>query len=90
MAETLPEIEHTRESALIFYRDYISREKENLKNKTVIDLSAGTGYICKLFEEAGANVIGYDLFPEENKFASAPLLKIDLQQPFPIAPIQPM
>lgn len=84
MSET--EVAHTRESALVFFRDFAAREKENLKGKIIIDLSAGTGYICKLLEETGATVMGYDLFPEQNQFAKTPLQKIDLQQPFPIAP----
>ncbi len=81
-----PEVAHTRESALLFFKDYIARERKDLTHKTVIDLSAGTGYICKMFEDAGVNVMGYELFPEENKFFSKPLQKIDLQQTFPIEP----
>lgn len=84
MAEQLPEVEHTRESALIFFRQYIALHRETIKDKVVIDLSAGTGYICHLFEEAGAKVWAYDLFPEQNKFAKCSFQKIDLQQAFPI------
>lgn len=84
MSESIP-IEHTRESTVQFFTAY-TRHKENaLKNKIVVDLSAGTGYIAHLFEEAGAVVYPYDLFPNQNKYAQTNTQKIDLQKEFPIA-----
>lgn len=79
------EIAHSRDNALRFFRAYVSKNKTKLKDKVVIDLSAGTGYIAHLFEEAGANVRAFDLFPEQNKFAATGCEKIDLQKEFPLS-----
>ena len=84
MATSLPHVEHTRDDALRFFLNYTAKEKNTLQNKKVIDLSAGSGYISHLFEEAGSEVILYDLFPEQNKFGKATCQFIDLQKPFPI------
>lgn len=56
-----------------------------LKGKTVVDLSAGTGYIAHLFEVAGSDVQVFDLVPEQNAYAQAACRFIDLQKEFPIA-----
>jgi len=68
--DQLPEIEHSRDSAL--------------QQKVVVDLSAGSGYIAHLFEEAGSDVRLYDLFPQQNKYSKGLCQFIDLQKPFPI------
>jgi SAM-dependent methyltransferase len=78
------EIDHTREITLEFFRGYVERNKELLRTKTIYDLSAGRGYIAHLFEQTGARVIAFDLYPEQNRFFSGPVNKIDLQQPFPV------
>jgi SAM-dependent methyltransferase len=78
------DVPHSRENAVRFFKEYISQKKDSLKGKKVYDLSAGSGYIISLFEEAGANVKLFDLFPDKNKFARAKCEKIDLQEKFPI------
>jgi SAM-dependent methyltransferase len=55
-----------------------------LRSKKVCDLSAGRGYIARLFEEVGADLSAYDLFPDQNRFLKTLVQKIDLQQKFPI------
>lgn len=85
MSKSIPDIAHTRDSALTFFTDYTSSHKAELKGKVVIDLSAGSGYIAHLYEEAGAEVQLFDLFPEQNKFAKSSCRFIDLQKPFPLA-----
>src|SRR6187455_243621 len=80
-----PEVDHSRESAIRFFLDYVKTNGNALTGKNVCDLSAGRGYIARLFEEVGAHVIGYDLFPEQNKFLRTPVDKIDLQKKFPVA-----
>ncbi len=80
----IPQVDHSRESALIFFRKYTQRNKEQLKTKTFCDLSAGRGYITRLFEETGATVNAFDLFPNQNQFAKTIVQHIDLQKPFPI------
>lgn len=84
MSKSVPDIAHTRDSALKFFQDYTKSHKTELKEKLVIDLSAGSGYIAHLFEEAGAEVHLFDLFPEQNKFGKSTCQFIDLQKPFPL------
>lgn len=79
------EIDHSRESAVQFFLDYVKTNGTLLSSKRVCDLSAGRGYIARLFEEVGADVHAYDLFPEQNRFLKTSVHKIDLQQKFPIA-----
>ena len=79
-----PEIDHSRESAVQFFLDYVKTNGTLLSSKRVCDLSAGRGYIARLFEEVGADVHAYDLFPEQNRFLKTSVHKIDLQQKFPI------
>jgi len=80
----IPEVEHSREATLAFFRDYTLQQKTFLEGKFVCDLSAGRGYIAQLFEDTGAIVKAFDLFPNQNKFAKSTVNKIDLQQKFPI------
>ncbi len=77
-------VEHSRESALDFFRHYTREHAESLRTKSVCDLSAGRGYIAHLFEKTGATVHAYDLFPNQNKFTTTTVKKIDLQKPFAI------
>ena len=84
MSTPLPDVGHTRDSALRFFLEFTSNNKSNLHQKVVIDLSAGSGYIAHLFEEAGALVQLYDLFPEQNKFGTSICKFIDLQKTFSI------
>lgn len=79
----IPEVEHSREPTLTFFREYTQQHKPFLKGKIVCDLSAGRGYIANLFEHTGAILNAFDLFPDQNKFAKS-VRKIDLQQKFPI------
>jgi SAM-dependent methyltransferase len=76
----MSEIPHTRENALRFFGDYI--KANDVRNKKVIDLSAGSGYIINEFLKAGADVELYDLFPDQNKYCPVPCKKIDLQKSF--------
>ncbi len=80
----IPEVDHSREATLKFFREYTIQNKINLQNKVVCDLSAGRGYIASLFEQAGSIVNAFDLFPDQNKFATTQVQKIDLQEKFPI------
>jgi SAM-dependent methyltransferase len=80
-----PEVDHSRESAVHFFLNYVKEHSQALQSKTICDLSAGRGYIARLFEEVGAHVFAYDLFPGENRFLKTAVQKIDLQKIFPIA-----
>lgn len=81
---SIPEVDHTREATLKFFLDYTERNQDLLSGRKVCDLSAGRGYIAHLFENAGAAVHAFDLFPEQNKFLKSTVRKIDLQQKFPV------
>lgn len=80
----IPEVEHSREPTLTFFREYTRQHKPFLKGKIVCDLSAGRGYIVNLFEHTGAILKAFDLFPDQNKYSTTQVLKIELQQKFPI------
>lgn len=79
-----PPVDHTREATLQFFNAYTKTHRSELKNTVVCDLSAGRGYIAHLFEQTGAQVKPFDLFPNQNQFAKTVVEKIDLQQQFPI------
>ena len=80
----MEETPHSRDNALHFFKQYARDNKDLLSGKVVVDLSAGSGYIAHLFEEAGSRVLPFDLFPENNKHTQAPCKFIDLQKEFPI------
>ncbi len=84
---TYPEVEHSRESAVHFFLNYTKKNKSQLQSKSICDLSTGRGYIAHLFEEVGAEVHGYDLFPDQNRYLNSPVNSIDLQQKLPIEDI---
>jgi SAM-dependent methyltransferase len=81
---TKAEVPHSREIAVSFFENYVEKNRELLREKKVYDLSAGSGYIAHIFEEAKADVTPFDLFPEQNQFATNTCQKIDLQEKFPI------
>lgn len=85
MTSETPDVPHSRENAVAFFRSYIAAQGSLLKGKKVVDLSAGSGYIINEFQKAGASVQLYDLFPEQNTFCSIACQSIDLQKAFPIA-----
>jgi SAM-dependent methyltransferase len=76
----MSEVLHSRENAIRFFNAWL--KTNDVKDKRVIDLSAGSGYIINEFYKAGANVDLYDLFPEQNTFCPATCKKIDLQKSF--------
>lgn len=78
------QIPHSRQNAIRFFKNYIARNGGAIKNKKVFDLSTGSGYIAHLFEEAGADISVFDLFPEQNTFTKALCQSIDLQNVLPL------
>jgi SAM-dependent methyltransferase len=79
-----PEVDHSREITIQFFQWYTAQYKQSLRSKIFCDLSAGRGYIAHLFEETGAHVHAFDLFPDQNKFLKNPVEEINLQERFPI------
>lgn len=86
MTSSTPDVPHSRENAVRFFVDYIAKNRSSLAHKTVIDLSAGSGYIINEFRLAGAHVKLFDLFPEQNTFCPERCEKIDLQKELPLTP----
>ena len=80
----MSEIPHTRENAVKFFGDYL--KINDVRDKKVIDLSAGSGYIINEFHKSGAVVELFDLFPKQNTYCPVECKPIDLQKPFPIEP----
>lgn len=78
------EIPHSRINAVHFFETYTRINAKNLSGKKVYDLSTGSGYIASLFEIAGADVKIFDLFPEQNQYASSTCQFIDLQERLPL------
>jgi SAM-dependent methyltransferase len=76
------DIPHSRKNAVKFIHTYL--KNTIVTGKLVIDLSAGAGYLAGLWKNKGAQVIGYDLYPELMKDKTIPTHKIDLNKPFPI------
>jgi SAM-dependent methyltransferase len=78
------EVPHSRQTTVDFFQKYIVNNSELLKNKSVYDLSAGSGFIANLFLQHSALVFLFDMFPNQNKFCPAACSFIDLQKAFPI------
>jgi SAM-dependent methyltransferase len=79
-----PELPHTRSNAVQFFVDYAAKNRVALSGKVVVDLSAGSGFIAHCFEQIDCTVLPFDLFPGNNKYATATCLPIDLCKQLPI------
>lgn len=77
-------IAHSRDNTVRFFTTYVETNGNELIGKTVVDLSAGSGYIAHLFEKTEAVVYPFDLFPDQNQFTEVKSQIIDLQKNFPI------
>lgn len=75
-------IPHSRVNAIKFIHRFL--EETNVKGKTVIDLSAGKGYVANLWKDCGSEVLAYDLYPDLMENKDIVTQKIDLNKPFPI------
>jgi SAM-dependent methyltransferase len=76
------DIPHSRVNAIKFIQKYL--EDNDVSEKTVIDLSAGKGYVAGLWNNAGATVLAFDLYPDLMENKNILSQKIDLNRPFPI------
>ncbi|MFN3849991.1 MAG: class I SAM-dependent methyltransferase [Spirosomataceae bacterium] len=83
LEDEIKSVPHSRINALKFIHKYL--EEVDVKGKTVIDLSAGSGYVANLWHKAGAKVSPYDMFPELLKSDNLKCQKIDLNEKLPIA-----
>lgn len=76
------QVPHSKGAALEFIHRFV--EENNVKQKTVIDVSAGSGYVANLWHNAGANVQAFDMYPDIFKSNSLTCQPIDLNQKLPI------
>jgi SAM-dependent methyltransferase len=71
-------VPHSKGNALKFIHRFLS--ENDVKNKSVIDVSAGSGYVANLWHEAGAKVQAFDMYPAVLKSENLTCLPIDLNK----------
>lgn len=76
------DIPHSRVNAIKFMHKFLN--DTDVSGKTVIDLSAGKGYVAGLWSNAGATILAFDLYPDLMENKNILSQKIDLNRPFPI------
>ena len=67
-----------------FVERYLNSEASWLKQKTIVDIPAGSGYTSRVIDSLGGVVKAYDLFPEFFEFEGVDCEEADLQKPLPI------
>jgi SAM-dependent methyltransferase len=80
--QILASVPHSRMNALVFIERFI--QQNDVKNKVVVDVSAGTGFVAGLWHKAGAIVEAYDKFPEIFKSTELKCKEIELNAKLPI------
>ncbi len=76
-------VPHSKGNALSFIHRFLA--ENDVKGKTVIDVSAGSGYVANLWHDAGAVVQAFDMFPDVFKSKNLTCSPIDLNEKLPIA-----
>jgi len=83
--QSVAEIPHTRINAVRFFESWIKSQPPGaLADKQVYDFSCGSGYIANLFQQAGATVFAFDLFPQQCQYPRLNCRFIDLQKKMPL------
>lgn len=78
----IKQVPHSKGAALEFIHRFV--EENDVKAKTVIDVSAGSGYVANLWHNAGAKVQAFDMYPDIFKSDSLTCRPIDLNLKLPI------
>lgn len=78
----IKQVPHSKGAALEFIHRFI--EENDVKSKTVIDVSAGSGYVANLWHYAGANVRALDMYPDIFRSENLTCQPIDLNLKLPI------
>lgn len=71
-------------SPKFYIKRYILENKDNIKNKTIIDLPAGSGATSELLHEFECNVLPFDLFPEYFVFDKVKCHRANAAEQIPI------
>lgn len=82
LKEEIKQVPHSKGNALEFIHRYLAQN--DVRQKTVIDVSAGSGYVANLWHKAGANVRAFDMHPDILKSETLTCSPIDLTKPLPI------
>ncbi len=69
----------------VYVERILNSKKDELKNKIVIDVPAGSGYSARILQKIGAEVKPYDLFPDFFKVDGLECKQADLSRNIPIA-----
>lgn len=80
--EHIKKVPHSKGNALEFIHRYLA--ENNVQKKTVIDVSAGSGYVANLWYDAGAEVQAFDMYPEVFQSKNLTCFPIDLNESLPI------
>lgn len=82
LKEQIKKVPHSKGNALEFIHRYLA--ENDVAEKTVIDVSAGSGYVANLWHEAGAKVQAFDMYPAVFKSKNLTCFPIDLNKNLPI------
>lgn len=80
--KVLLDVPHSRANGLQFIHEFVA--SNDVTNKVVVDVSAGTGYVANLWHEAGAKVLAFDKYPELFKPTQISCTPINLDEVLPI------
>ncbi len=80
--EQIKLVPHSKGNALEFIHRYLS--ENDVREKVVFEMSAGSGYVANLWHEAGAKVSAFDKYPEVFKSKNLNCSPIDLDNKLPI------
>lgn len=80
--EQIKEVPHSKGNALTFIHRYLA--ENDVKEKNVIDVSAGSGYVANLWHKSGAKVQAFDMYPDIFKSEYLICSPVDLNTRLPI------
>ena len=72
----IKQVPHSKGAALEFIHRFV--EENDVKGKTVIDVSAGSGYVANLWHNAGAIVKAFDMYHHNFQSDALTCVPIDL------------
>jgi ubiquinone/menaquinone biosynthesis C-methylase UbiE len=67
-----------------YVKKYIIENKDNLKNKKVIDFPAGNGITTRILKENGAEPVPFDLFPEYFEIENVHCERANIREGLPV------
>jgi SAM-dependent methyltransferase len=78
----IKQVPHSKGNALEFIHRYL--DENDVRQKCVIDVSAGSGYVANLWHQAGAEVMAFDMYPDIFQSETLQCSPIDLNYKLPI------